>query len=599
MRASYRTKLFLSALSAAVLAVIVAGLLLAAAARRQTDARIESTLIAETQLAAELLGRDAIRPSPAGDDLPELDAEADKIGELLDARVTFIAADGRVLGDSSEPLDAVRTMENHASRPEVVEAKRGGVGRARRGSATLGVDMLYVTTAVRHPVIAFVRVALPLTSLRQQARTVLTASLAALVLALGGAAVMAFILAGRMSRRVHAIAAVARKYRQGDLTPPRLDYGDDELGLVARALDESVQELGGRLGDLARDRGRMAAILAGMVEGVIVVDAQGKIQLVNDAARDMLRIDPAAIGRHYIETIRHPAITDLVAGALTGRIPESMELAPPRDSRRTLIARAAPTGAGGAHGVVVVLHDITELRRVDQIRRDFVANVSHELRTPLTAIRGYVEALSEGDTDADETRTFLAIITRHTHRMERLVGDLLRLARLDGGQEILDLATCDIRAVAQAVANDLGQTLGARRQQVAIEMAHGAEAVRADTAKLHDVLRNLLANASTYAPEQTTILITGRLVGDDVEIEVLDQGPGIPEDDLPRVFERFYRVDKSRARDPGGTGLGLAIVRHLVELHGGSVAVSNRPEGGARLTIVLPRGGAASTPSRL
>jgi signal transduction histidine kinase len=275
-----------------------------------------------------------------------------------------------------------------------------------------------------------------------------------------------------------------------------------------------------------------------------------------------------------------------------------MELAPPRDSRRTLIARAAPTGSGGAHGVVVVLHDITELRRADQIRRDFVANVSHELRTPLTAIRGYVEALSEEDTDPDETRSFLAIITRHTHRMERLVGDLLRLARLDGGQEILELAACDIRAVVQSVATDLGPTLGARRQQVTIEVARGAEAVRADAAKLHDVLRNLLANASTYAPEQTTIVVTGRLVGGDVEIEVLDEGPGIPEEDLPRVFERFYRVDKSRARDPGGTGLGLAIVRHLVELHGGSVAAANRPEGGARLTIVLPRDGAASRPPR-
>jgi two-component system phosphate regulon sensor histidine kinase PhoR len=596
IRASYQTKLFLSAFSAAVLALVVAGLLMAASVRRQTDARIESTLVAEVRLTAELLGRDAMQASPTRDDRPELDAAADRIGELLGARVTFIAADGRVLGDSSEPLDAVRQMENHATRPEVIEARNGGVGRSRRDSATLGVDMLYAATAVDHPVIAFVRVALPLTDLRQQAWTVFTASLAALILALAGAGAVAFVLAGRMGQRVHAIAAVARKYRQGDLTPPRLDYGDDELGVVARALDESVQELGGRLADLARDRGRMAAILAGMVEGVIVVDPQGKMQLVNDAAREMLRIDSAAIGRHYIETIRHPAITDLVAGALNGRPPESKELAPPRDSRRTLIARAAPTGAGGAHGVVVVLHDITELRRADQIRRDFVANVSHELRTPLTAIRGYVEALSEGDADPEETRAFLAIIARHSHRMERLVGDLLRLARLDGGQEVLDLTSCDIRAVAQVVATDLGQTLGARRQQIAIEIDRGAESVRADTAKLHDVLRNLLANASTYAPEGSTILITGRRAGDHVEIEVLDQGPGIPEDDLPRVFERFYRVDKSRARDPGGTGLGLAIVRHLVELHHGTVAVSNRPEGGARLTIVLPRDGATGTP---
>ncbi|MQA30830.1 MAG: HAMP domain-containing protein [Luteitalea sp.] len=597
-RASYQTKLFLSAFSAAVLALAVAGVLLAGAARRQTDARIEATLIAEARLAAELLSRDAVRLSPNGGGGPELDAEADRIGGLLGARITLIAADGRVLGDSSEAADAVRQMENHASRPEVVEAREGGIGRSRRASTTLGVDMLYVATAVRHPAIAFVRVALPLSDLRQQAWIVLTATVAALIFALAGAAASALVLAGRMGQRVRAIAAVAEKYRQGDLTPPRLDYGDDELGVVARVLDESVQELGSRLADLARDRGRMAAILAGMVEGVVVVDPQGRLQLVNEAARGMLRIGDSAIGRHYIETIRHPAIADLVAAALSGRVSDSMELAPPRDAGRTLMARAAPTGAADVHGVVVVLHDITELRRADQIRRDFVANVSHELRTPLTAIRGYVEALSEGDADPEETRNFLAIIARHTHRMERLVRDLLRLARLDARQETLEPAWCDVRGIAQAVANDLGPTLAVRRQGIAIEVGPGAESVRADAAKLHDVLRNLIANASTYAPEESTISITARRTADEVEIVVLDEGPGIPEEDLPRVFERFYRVDKSRTRDPGGTGLGLAIVRHLVELHGGSVAVANRPEGGARFVIVLPRDGAAGTPRR-
>ncbi len=244
---------------------------------------------------------------------------------------------------------------------------------------------------------------------------------------------------------MRGIADLARRYRTGDLTPARMNFGDDELGEVARSLDESVQEVGRRLAEQARDRGRMEAILAGMVEGVIVVDPQGRLQLANDAAQRMLKLENVGLGRPYVETIRHPAIAQLVASTLADRTPAPLQLTPPRDPSRTIIARAAAAAgdasleAAGAGGVVVVLHDITDLRRADQIRRDFVANVSHELRTPLTAIRGYVEALSEEDAGPDDSRRFLAIIARHTERMERLVKDLLRLARLDAGQERLEI----------------------------------------------------------------------------------------------------------------------------------------------------------------
>src|SRR5438445_4637104 len=193
----------------------------------------------------------------------------------------------------------------------------------------------------------------------------------------------------------------------------------------------------------------MEAILAGMIEGVIVVDLQGRLQVANDAARDMLKLDDLAVGRHYVETIRHPAIAALVTAALAGRTPAALELSPPREPPRPITARAAPAAGGSAYGAVLVLHDITDLRRADQIRRDFVANVSHELRTPLTAIRGYVEAL--GDAGADESRRFLEIVSRHTLRMERLVRDLLRLARLDAGQEAVERVPCSVEGLFSAV----------------------------------------------------------------------------------------------------------------------------------------------------
>jgi len=274
--------------------------------------------------------------------------------------------------------------------------------------------------------------------------------------------------------------------------------------------------------------------------------------------------------------------------AASGSAPRSVELAPPRDPSRTVIARAAPTTTGANHGVVLVLHDITDLRRADQIRHDFVANVSHELRTPLTAIRGYVEALLDTDASGEQGRTFLGIIARHSERMERLVKDLLRLARLDAGQETLDIISCDTRNLVQGVLADLGPSAESRRQRIEIAVEPGAEALHGDPAKVHDALRNLVANAITYSPEHTTIRIDARRADGSVALSVSDEGPGIPEEDLSRVFERFYRVDKSRARDPGGTGLGLAIVKHLIELHHGSVRAENRPEGGTCVTITLP-----------
>ena len=583
---TFRPKLFFAALSAALIALVVAGGLFAESMRQRTDERIERTLVAEARLTAELLARLPVAGAP---EIAQLHEEAGRIGALVGARVTFIAPDGVVVGDSAETLADLAAMENHGSRPEIVEARHAGLGRARRHSDTLKIDMLYVAVPVRHPAIAFARVALPLTDVRQQFRAVVAATLSALAIALAGAAAIAWVISGRMGQRVRSIAAVAHRYRSGDLTPPGLDYGDDELGTVARALDESVQELGRRLAELARDRARTDAILAGMVEGVIGVDPQGRLQMANEAAQRMLKLDELAVGRHYVETIRHPAIAELVAAALAGRAPDPLQLSPPRDPSRTIVARAAPAAAGGAaHGAVLVLHDITDLRRTDQIRRDFVANVSHELRTPLTAIRGYVEALAEGDASAEESRRFLDIIARHTDRMERLVKDLLRLARLDAGQETLDITTCDTRAVVEAVLDDLTPALASRGERADVTIGPGADTLRADAAKLHDVLRNLIANAITYAPAQTPIRVEALCTGRGVSISVSDEGPGIPEDDLSRVFERFYRVDKSRARDPGGTGLGLAIVKHLVGLHGGDVQAANRAGGGATFTITLP-----------
>jgi len=405
-------------------------------------------------------------------------------------------------------------------------------------------------------------------------------------------ALVAAIFSTPLTRRLRALEERTRRYAGGDFTRATQDYGQDEIGSVARMLDSLTHDLANRLAGLEADRARMAAILSGMIEGVLVIDEHGRLRLANEAARRMLRIDDAVEGRQYPEIVRQPAVAQQIAAALTGRPTESVELTGLRDSEVTLIARTAPVDASPGRGAVVVLHDITDLRRADRIRRDFVANVSHELRTPLTAIRGYVEALA--DADPEESRRFLEIVSRHTLRMERLVRDLLRLARLDAGQEVLERVPCSVDGLLSAIETDLSGLLVSRRQVIEREVGPEAATVSGDPAKLQDALRNLLENATNHSPEGGRITMRAQRDGDRIVITVTDEGPGIPPADLTRIFERFYRVDKSRTRDgkdPGGTGLGLSIVRHLVELHGGRVSAANRTERGAIFTVELPREG--------
>ncbi len=390
-------------------------------------------------------------------------------------------------------------------------------------------------------------------------------------------------------RRVRALDERARRYASGDFTRVLPDYGTDEIGTIAGNLDALARDVAARLARLSAVSARLEAILSGMVEGVLVVNEHGRLQLANDAARRMLHLDDAVAGRSYPEIVRHPAVAGQIAAALAGHPPASVELTGVRDASQTLIARTAPVHVAAGRAAVVVFHDISDLRRTDRIRRDFVANVSHELRTPLTAIRGYVEALA--DATPEESRTFLEIITRHTLRMERLVRDLLRLARIEAGQETMDRLPCSVEGLLAAVQTDLAGLIASKRLTIDRDIAPAAAQVSGDPTKLQDVLRNLLENAANYSPEGGRIRLSSTAADGRVQITVADEGPGIPPADLQRVFERFYRVDKARTRDgrdPGGTGLGLSIARHLIGLHGGTISAANGTPHGAVFTITLP-----------
>ena len=576
----FRTKIFIGSVVAAIVSLVASDLWLARQVREEQQAALVDQLTAEANLIAHSLRGATVDA--------DFDSVAHDVGRVVKSRVTLIAADGRVLGDSTQSPEERANLDNHGTRPEVIEARGRGFGQVRRYSDTVRMDMLYVAVASTHPVVRFVRLAKPATEVDAQLRAMRRISLIALAVGVPLALLVAWMSTAPLARRVQAMAGAAKAFKAGDLGSGPRDFGSDELGSVAHTLDDVARELSRRVGDLSQDRARIDAIVAGMVEGVLVVDNEGHIQRINAAARQLLGLGESVMGKPFSVALRDAAITDQLSRALQGQADASVELSLQRSPSRTIVARASAVPSDRGGGAVVVLHDISDIRRVDRMRQDFVANVSHELRTPLTVVRGYAEALAEGSVDQDDVAEFGSVITRHATKMERLVADLLRLARLDAHQETLALAPCDLKGVFEDIVEDLKPLIDSKRQQVAIHIAPGAESVVADGAKIHDVLRNLVENAVTYSPESAEIRLEAWFADGTARLTVADNGPGIPVEELPRIFERFYRVDPSRAR-PGGTGLGLAIVKHLVELHGGHVSAVNSSLGGAVFTVVLPQ----------
>lgn len=580
---TFRTRTFVAILVASTVALAVSTALVTTTLRRTMIADVEESLLRQVRLASELLADRGALVDP--------DTEAGVVSNLIGARVTFILADGAVIGDSDVASGRLQEVQNHLSREEVQEALAAGTGVAIRRSATTGEETMYAAAAVRQGAVRFVRIGLPLTGIEDRVATTRRLALMGLAAGLAVALLLTWATSAWLSRRVLAIAGIAHRYRQGDFSRPARDFGRDEIGAVARVLDETARDLGTRLEDVARERAHMDAILQGMVEGALLVNASGKLVLSNPAVRAMLRLVDDPLGRHFLEVVRHPDIAAQLTSALTGVVPPPVEVQLDRDSRRLFIARVVPVEADRGGGAVLVLYDVTELRQADQVRRDFVANVSHELRTPLTAIRGYVEALTDSPVDAEQSRKFLGIIARHASRMERLVNDLLRLARLDARQEQVQSALLQVDSLLEQVRGDVEAATTARDITIETRIAPDATTLEGDPAKLHDVFRNLLENATNYSPEGGQIDIEAFRADQGIAISVSDRGPGIPDTELPRIFERFYRVDRSRTRDPrdpGGTGLGLSIVKHLVELHGGKVSARNREGGGTVVTVHLP-----------
>jgi two-component system phosphate regulon sensor histidine kinase PhoR len=593
LRSRIALKLTLTLVGFVAVSTLVAGLYLSRGLERVAVESVEARLAT----AARVLHDDARAALRTGASQPF----AERVARPAVARVTLIAPDGRVVADSERTQGSLASMENHADRTEVRAALAGGMGRDVRRSATLGAPLIYVAAPVSDGgrIVAVLRLAAPVeaaTPAYESLRAVmLTGGAIALLVAFG----IGLFVAGRVTRPVVEMQDVARQMSEGNFDVRASVRSPDEIGTLGRSLNVMAGRLREKIGDLEEEQAKATAVLDAMVEGVIATDGHDHIILINERARLVFGLGRAGAERRpLLEVIRNVDLHDVLGesriapvGTVVSR---EIKLAEPLE--RVLQVHAVPLRfTGEARGVVMVLHDITELRRLEQVRTEFVANVSHELRTPLTAIHGYLETLLDGALEEPENaRKFLEIVFRHTERLGRLTDDLTDLSNIELGRISLRLEPTAVADVADSVLAIIAPRAVAGQVAVGAKLPAGLPAVVVDRDRLAQILINLVDNAVKYTPKGGQVWVEGRVgEGGMVEVAVRDTGVGIPKADLPRLTERFYRVDKARSRDLGGTGLGLAIVKHLVLAHGGELDIDSELWKGTTVRFTLPTAGTA------
>ncbi len=597
MRLTFRGRLALSFTVLAAIVFALLGLYLDHTFLQHDAESNRRRLVAEARLVLRLL------PPAAWTSSPELQRQVRQLDSEIQARITLIDSEGKVLADSrSDPA----VMESHADRPERHQALAAGEGSAVRYSRTLRLHMLYVALpAGAFPAQDLVRLAVPLTVAEQASRELRRALFLAFVLAVLAIALVSVRLAEALARPVERLVNVARRVARGDLTARVQGPAFGELGVLDEVFNSALQRLSDLLEKSRREAQYYAALLEQMSDAVVVVDTDGHVSLLNRVFAAMFDLDRDwAAGRHVQEVTLNYELSALLTRAVEQNAAQHGEIALVRPQPRSLYAVVTPLAddQGRVLGAIALLRDLTELQRADQVRRDFVANASHELRTPAAAIRALAEVLEGGALrDLDKGPRFAAQIMQEADRLTRLLDDMLTLTRVERGAELLQVQPLPVApALAEVVARL--QPLASVRGVTLRAVTDGDDCVFADPSGLHTILLNLLDNALKYTPAGGQVTAVGRAVPGGYEIAVTDTGAGIPAEHLPRLFERFYRVDKARDRATGGTGLGLSIVKHLAEAHGGAVSVDSTVGQGSTFTVFFPYSGSASpedsSPSR-
>ncbi len=521
-----------------------------------------------------------------------IDRLAKETGSHSSTRLTVILPTGRVVGDTDEDPE---TMDNHADRPEFLGALKEKRGAALRYSLTLKKDLMYVAIPVKQNArtLAVVRASIPISAIDGALHAIqLKVLLAGLLMALFAAA-LSLLVSRRITRPVERIRKWAESISKGDFLPKPYVRSSVELEGLSESLSRMADDLRRQIEQVSRQRNEMKAVFSSMIEGVIAIDMEARVLSMNQMAAEILGCDAtAARGRDIQEVVRNTAFYKFVEDSLKSE--DSVERDIPIDGEGLLNGHGTILRDERERqiGALVVLNDVTRLRKLENIRRDFVSNVSHEIKTPITAIKGFVETLKDGAVrDPEDAERFLGIIEKHVDRLEAIIEDLLNLSKIEQSSEkeglnLVESRMCDIIQNALQVCH-----VAIADRKIGIEVScSDSLTLRVDPTLLEQALVNLLDNAVKYSNDGGTVQISATREGDAVTVAVQDHGVGISGKHLPRLFERFYRVDKARSRQLGGTGLGLAIVKHIVQAHGGSVSVESAMGTGSTFTLHLPRG---------
>lgn len=521
-----------------------------------------------------------------------VDALVKKLSRGLTARITVVSAAGRVLGDSQEPYAAVLKMENHSSRPEIAEASNGLSASSIRHSATLNKDMLYLARPLEEKggIIGYLRLSVPLVNVERALASIRKAIAMAAVLSGVFAAIIGLWLLGAAARPFGDIIYASKKFARGEFSYRINVSSSGELKKLSETLNAMAHEINARIRELESRRQELQAVFSSMSEATIVADRHGSISAINSSAERIFGLAArAAGGKSLIEIFRNAELSAVASEAVSTGKPVFREIEILSPIRGVFRMVASPVFDGGRpDGCVVVAHDITDLRRIEAVRKDFVANASHELRTPLTAIRGCLETIAAGMDDKAQMLEFARTAERQAVRLESLLSDLLNLSAIESGKVTLERADVPLRRLVDAVQAGLARAFAGKGIVFSNEIP-ASLAVSADPGKLEQILNNLLDNAVKFTGDNGRVAVSHEEQADGDRIIVADTGIGIPDKHISRIFERFYRVDKARSRELGGTGLGLSIVKHLVELHGGRAGVESDEGAGSRFWFTLPR----------
>jgi len=570
-----------------IICMVTAGIFTTVSLKNYYLERIASNLESNALLVKELIKEDL-----TGEDLFNVDFKSKTLGKEIATRITIINKEGVVLGDSEKDP---RQMENHADRPEIKMAYLGRVGRSIRYSNTLKMDMMYLAIPIfeNSQVIGVTRLSLPLTEVKAKIahihKMIFMGTLLALSLALG----IGLMVARMITKPLQKMADLAKDIASGDFSRQIDIHSNDEVGQLAQSFNQMAGELKTKIETILEDRNQLSAVLTSVIEGVVAIDRNEKIILFNSALQKLFNLTrDKAIGRFFWEVIRNNELNNLLREVMEKKEFREKELTLffPQGEKIFQVHALPIKGEEGISGVVAVLHDITELKKLERMRIEFVANVSHELRTPLTSIKGFVETLRDGAIDDPKnSRRFPNIIEAHTERLNNLINDLLELSRIESNEIKMEFQSVNLRELVEVVVSNLKGAIEQKGHKVVIDIPFDLPQVEVDSEKIEQVFTNLLDNAIKFTPQNGRICIRAVDKGKDIQIEVSDTGIGIPQEHLGRLFERFYRVDKARSRELGGTGLGLSIVKHIIQAHGGTVGVESKVNKGSKFFFTLPK----------